>query len=150
MITREELQGHWNQLKGQIQEKWGSLTDDDLSQAKGNTNQLVGVIQQKTGETRQAIEKFLDDALATGGNMVGQAAEKAREYAGQAADAAREYAGQASETMRRGYEQVASRFNEGFQGAQETVRSRPVESVAVAFGAGLIAGVITGLILRSR
>jgi len=150
MITREELQGHWNQLKGSIQEKWGSLTDDDLTQAKGNANQLVGVIQQKTGETRQSIEKFLDEALASGGNFVGQAVETAKEYAGQAAETAREYAGQATQAVKKGYQQVASRVEDGIHGAQETVRSRPVESVAVAFGAGLVAGVIVGLVLRSR
>jgi ElaB/YqjD/DUF883 family membrane-anchored ribosome-binding protein len=33
--------------------------------------------------------------------------------------------------------------------AQERVRRNPMESVAVAFGAGLIAGVITGLVLKS-
>jgi len=150
MITREELQGHWNQMKGKIQEKWGSLTDDDLTQAKGNANQLVGVIQQKTGETRQSIEKFLDEALATGGNVVAQAVETAKEYAGSAVESAREYAGQAKEAAKKGYEQVASRVGDGFHEAQEAVRSKPVESVAVAFGAGLIAGVITGLLLRSR
>lgn len=47
MLTREELQGHWNQVKGQIQERWGEITNDELREVEGNTDQLVGLIQQK-------------------------------------------------------------------------------------------------------
>jgi len=34
MITREELKGRWNEIRGQIKQKWGQLTDDDLRQAE--------------------------------------------------------------------------------------------------------------------
>ena len=139
MITRQELEGHWNRVKGQIQEKWGQLTDDDLQSVKGDATQLVGVIQTKTGETRRAIEEFLDEAI-------GGAGSKAR----QVVDSAREYAEHAGESARRGYEQVASSVSTGMGQAQDAVRRNPMESVAVAFGAGLIAGVVTGLVLKSR
>ncbi|MEZ6051591.1 MAG: CsbD family protein [Planctomycetaceae bacterium] len=46
---RQEIEGQWNQVKGQVQERWGELTDDDLYKARGSADQLVGVIQQKTG-----------------------------------------------------------------------------------------------------
>jgi len=26
MITRQELEGQWNQVKGKIQQRWGALT----------------------------------------------------------------------------------------------------------------------------
>lgn len=139
MITRQELEGHWSDLKGQLQKKWGQLTDDDLMQVRGDANQLVGVIQTKTGETRRAIETFLDEAVAGGSSFVKQAVESAKDYAGQAGQAAR-----------RSYEQVASGMSSGLEQTQEMVRRSPTESIAVAFGAGLIAGVVTGLILKSR
>jgi uncharacterized protein YjbJ (UPF0337 family) len=161
MITRQELEGHWNTVKGQIQEKWGQLTDDDLMRVKGDANQLVGVIQTKTGETRRAIEAFLDEAVAGGASAVqqavgtakeyaGQAATAAKEYAGQAATAAKDYAGQAAQAARQGYDMVSANVSEGYGQAQDMVRRNPMESVAVAFGAGLIAGVVTGLVLKSR
>lgn len=139
MITRQELEGRWNEVKGKIQQRWGGLTDDELQRARGNANELVGVIQQRTGETRRAVEDFLAEAVHSGEHMVQQAVGAAREYADQAAEAAR-----------RGYDEVSARVHTGFDQAQQVVRRNPMESVAVAFGAGLIAGVITGMILRSR
>jgi len=139
MITRQELEGHWNTVKGQIQEKWGQLTDDDLMKVKGDANQLVGVIQSKTGETRRAIEAFLDEAVANGASVVQQAVGTARDLADQAAQAAR-----------KGYQHVSANVGAGLGEAQDMVRRNPMESVAVAFGAGLIAGVVTALVLKSR
>lgn len=138
MITRQELEGHWNELKGQIQQRWGGLNDDELLQARGSTNELIGLIQQRTGESRRAIEDFLEEAISGGGTMVQQAVETAREYAERASENAREYAEHARQTASRGYEQ-----------AQRVVRHNPLESVAVSFGAGMIAGIITGLVLKS-
>jgi ElaB/YqjD/DUF883 family membrane-anchored ribosome-binding protein len=99
----------------------------------------VGVIQQRTGETRRAVEEFLTEAVRSGENIVQHAVGTAREYAEQAAESAR-----------KGYDEVATRVNTGLDQAQQVVRRNPMESVAVAFGAGLIAGVVTGLILKSR
>ena len=48
-------------VSGQVKEKWGNLTDDDLQIQGGNVDQVVGKIQQKTGETREAIEEFLNN-----------------------------------------------------------------------------------------
>jgi uncharacterized protein YjbJ (UPF0337 family) len=149
MITRQELEGHWNTVKGQIQEKWGQLTDDDLSKVKGDASQLVGVIQTKTGETRRVIESFLDEAIAGGSGTVKQVVDTAKQAVDSAKEYARDYADQASQAARRGYDQVSSQFESGMEMAQERVRRNPMESVAVAFGAGLIAGVITGLVLKS-
>lgn len=139
MITRQELEGQWNQVKGKIQNRWADLTDDELQRAKGNANELVGVIQQRTGETRHAVEEFLSNAVHEGESVAHQAMDVAREYADQAAAAAR-----------RSYDDVSAQVNMGVDQAQAMVRRKPMESVAVAFGAGLIAGVVTGLILKSR
>ncbi len=138
MVTRQELEGSWNSVKGQLQEKWGQLTDDDLQRAKGDANQLIGMIQQKTGETRRAVEDFLNSAMKNGSSAIQQAAETAKSYAGQARQVASER-----------YEQAIESVNSGVEEAQRMVRRSPMESVAVAFGAGMVAGVITGLILKS-
>jgi uncharacterized protein YjbJ (UPF0337 family) len=139
MSTQEKMMGNWNQLKGKVKQKWGQLTDDELNEVEGNIDQLVGLVQQKTGEARQQIErtisKFSDDA---GGAFT------------QATETARQYMDQATEGIRGAADQIRERGMDGYEEAQRMVRQRPAESVAVAFGAGLVVGLIVGLIGSSR
>jgi len=138
-INAQELQGQWNQLRGRVKEKWGQLTDDDLQMQGGNLDQLVGRIQQRTGEGREAIEQFLGTLTASGGSGIAQAAETVRDYAAQAGDRLRENYGQYADRVRGGYDQ-----------ATDAVRHNPGQSVAAAFGVGVVAGLIVGLAFRSR
>ena len=55
------IQGKWTQLKGQAQEKWGELTNDDLDQIDGNKDQLAGKLQEKYGWTKEDADKEIDD-----------------------------------------------------------------------------------------
>lgn len=63
MINENVLKGNWKTLKGEIQKKWGQLTDDELSQIEGDGNKLVGLLQKKFGyqqeEARQQLNNFL-------------------------------------------------------------------------------------------
>jgi len=138
-INAQEIQGQWNKLRGQVKEKWGQLTDDDLQIHGGNIDQLVGRIQQRTGEGRESIERFLTEATSRGSSAVAQAAETVGQYAHQASDRLREQYGQLSDQAR-----------ERFDSAQDMVRHNPAQSVAAAFGIGVVAGLIVGLALRSR
>jgi uncharacterized protein YjbJ (UPF0337 family) len=40
------VEGNWKQVKGQVKEKWGKLTDDDLTTINGKRDQLEGKIQE--------------------------------------------------------------------------------------------------------
>lgn len=144
MITREELKGRWNEIRGRIKEKWGQLTDDELRQAEGNTDQLIGLIQRKTGEGREQITKFFD---SLGGGNGGQGAQQAVQ---QVAETAQQYAQDAKQYVQEGYQQASRQMQEGMHQAEEMVRSKPVESLATAFGAGIVTGVLLSLVLRSR
>lgn len=61
MRDRMQMQGKWEQARGRVKEAWGALTDDDVDRAEGNWDQLVGTIREKTGESKEAIERKLDD-----------------------------------------------------------------------------------------
>lgn len=150
MLSREELKGNWNELQGRIKEKWGQLTDDELGQAKGNADQLIGLIQRKTGEGREQITKFFDSYMKDAGNKGAEAASQAGEAISQVADSAQQYVQNAQKYVQEGYRQATRSVQEGMHQAEETVRSRPVESLAVAFGSGLMAGVLVALVLRQR
>jgi len=146
MINAQEIQGSWNKIRGKVKEKWGQLTDDDLAIHGGNVDQLVGRIQQKTGEGREAIETFLRELTSRGSGTVAQAAETARDFAEQAGSLVQG----AGDRMREGYGQVAEVARERLDTAESLVRQNPMESVAAAFGVGLMLGLVVGLALRSR
>ena len=61
-MNRLQFKGDWNIAKGQLKQRWGSLTDDDLRFVEGEGDELIGRIQKRTGETREIIEKALRDA----------------------------------------------------------------------------------------
>jgi len=138
-INAQELQGQWTKLRGQVKEKWGQLTDDDLQISGGNIDQLVGKIQQRTGEGREAIETFLTGLTGKGGSAISAAAEKVSDFAQNAGARFKDQYGNLSDTAR-----------DRLDTAQDVVRHNPGQSVAAAFGVGLVAGLIVGLALRSK
>lgn len=54
-----QLKGSWNQLTGQLKEKYGELTDNDIKKAEGKAEELVGILQEKTGKTQEQLEEEL-------------------------------------------------------------------------------------------
>jgi uncharacterized protein YjbJ (UPF0337 family) len=60
-MNQDIIQGKWTQLKGQIKQKWGKLTDDDLARADGNTQYLVGKLQERYGWQKDQAEREVTD-----------------------------------------------------------------------------------------
>jgi uncharacterized protein YjbJ (UPF0337 family) len=139
MSTQEKILGNWNQFKGKVKQRWGQLTDDELSEVEGNFDQLVGLVQQKTGEARQQIERTLNELSSQAGGAFVDMTESARQYVEQA-----------GEKLRGATDQIRERGQAYAEDAQAMFRRRPAESVAVAFGAGLIVGLIVGMVAGSR
>ncbi len=61
-MNKLQIKGDWNIAKGKLKQRWAKLTDDDLTYEQGMENELVGRIQKRTGETREAIEKAVQEA----------------------------------------------------------------------------------------
>ncbi len=58
-MTKLEIKGDWNIIKGKLKQRWATLTDDDLQYTEGKSEELLGLIQKRTGQSREAIEKEL-------------------------------------------------------------------------------------------
>lgn len=56
-MNKDQADGNWKQLKGKVKEKWGKLTDDDLTVIEGKREQLVGKIRERYGYQKEAAEK---------------------------------------------------------------------------------------------
>lgn len=56
-MNNDIVEGKWKEMKGQLKEWWGKITDDELEQASGNAEQIIGLLQQKYGYTREHAEE---------------------------------------------------------------------------------------------
>jgi len=131
MDTEEAVEGGWNEFAGAVKKKYSQITGDDLSAVKGNVQQLAGVIQRKTGQAREGIEAYLKSISSKSSDAVGNASKLANEYLGKA-----------SEGIPEGYEYAVDAKQDSYEGAKETVRTRPAEAVAIAFGVGVVMGIL--------
>ena len=59
----DQIQGDWKQVTGKVKEKWGKLTDNDLTVVAGKRDQLAGVLQERYGYAKEQAEKELDEFL---------------------------------------------------------------------------------------
>lgn len=59
MSSNLKLKGNWNIMKGKLKEKYGELTDDDLTYVEGKEDQLLGKIQKRTGQAEDSLRKEL-------------------------------------------------------------------------------------------
>jgi uncharacterized protein YjbJ (UPF0337 family) len=149
MLNAQEVRGQWDQLRGQIKQKWGQLTDDDLKIVGGNVDELVGRIHEKTGVAREQVERFIGNLAAGTSSTAERARGAAMDFASDAASRVREGYEQASDRVREGYEQVSDRVRDGYQRVGERVRENPTQSMMAVFGMGVMAGVVLALVLRS-
>ena len=62
-MNRNILEGKWKQLRGEIRDKWGQLTDDELDQIAGKREKLAGLLQERYGYTQMEAEQQIDDFL---------------------------------------------------------------------------------------
>lgn len=61
----DRVEGNWKQVKGQVQQKWGKLTSDDVDIIEGRRTELAGRLQARYGVARDEAERQIDDWLKT-------------------------------------------------------------------------------------
>lgn len=66
------IEGNWKQFKGSAKEKWGKLTDDDLSSIEGRREQLEGRLQERYGKAKDQVRQ----TSTTGSSRCIEAARK--------------------------------------------------------------------------
>ncbi|WP_420003202.1 CsbD family protein [Arenibacterium sp. LLYu02] len=55
------VEGKWKQLKGEVQNQWGKLTDDEVDRIQGNREKFVGLVQERYGIAKDEAERQIDD-----------------------------------------------------------------------------------------
>ncbi|TWT37132.1 hypothetical protein KOR34_20790 [Posidoniimonas corsicana] len=139
MPEQDQLRIGWDDLKSKVRDAWSQLGEEDLSAFQGDLQQLVGWIQQRTGQSGEEIANCLAGLDERFRPVLKQFASAARECYDHASTASAETV----DRLREGVEVRRAR-------AELAVRKHPMESVAVAFGAGVVAGALVALVLRSK
>jgi len=60
-MNQDQVKGSWDVIKGKAKRIWGELTDDDFLKSEGSADKLYGRIQERFGDTKEAIQRKLDD-----------------------------------------------------------------------------------------
>jgi len=56
-VNNDRAAGVWKQIKGEVKEQWGKLTDDEIAKLEGHSDQLAGKLQEKYGLAREEAER---------------------------------------------------------------------------------------------
>jgi len=64
-MNEDIFKGKWKELKGSVKQKWGDLTDDDVTKVQGQSEKLVGILQEKYGYSKDKAQaeynQFMED-----------------------------------------------------------------------------------------
>jgi uncharacterized protein YjbJ (UPF0337 family) len=60
-MDKDIIKGRWKEIKGKLRQKWGEVTDDDLSKMQGSYEELSGHLQKKYGYDKDRAKKEIDN-----------------------------------------------------------------------------------------
>jgi uncharacterized protein YjbJ (UPF0337 family) len=145
----------WDEVKGKLRQKYGQLTDDDLSFAEGKGEEMLGRLRQKLGMSQDDLHSMLNDLKdeGAGGGGVNRVREqiqkvktRATQAAGEVKTKATAMAGdlKAAATVRAGeaYQQARQRATTLTGDGQDYIRQNPREALLTAVAAGFVVGLL--------
>ena len=59
------IEGDWKQLAGKVKQKWGNITDDDMTRLNGKRDELEGVLEARYGYTKDQLKAEIDTWLSS-------------------------------------------------------------------------------------
>jgi uncharacterized protein YjbJ (UPF0337 family) len=56
-----QIEGNWKQFAGSVKEKWGKMTENEITEADGKREKIAGLIEKHYGYGTEAVEKEIND-----------------------------------------------------------------------------------------
>ncbi|PYJ15117.1 MAG: general stress protein CsbD, partial [Verrucomicrobia bacterium] len=56
-MNKLQFKGGWNEVKGKLKQKYGQLTDNDLTFAEGKDEELLGRLQTRLGKSKEELRR---------------------------------------------------------------------------------------------
>jgi uncharacterized protein YjbJ (UPF0337 family) len=60
-MNKDQLEGKWKQVKGKFKQKYGDLTDNDLTYSEGKFDEMLGRLQAKTGRKKEELKREIEE-----------------------------------------------------------------------------------------
>ena len=130
------VEGNWKQMKGRVKERWGRLTDDDLTAIAGRRDQLEGMIQERYGYAKERTRNEIEDWYRSMGSDLAEQIETLR-------SGIQNLSSTVERIAKEQFPRAHSRATEALNDAEEAVKRNPLVVVAIALGLGLLIGVLT-------
>ena len=130
------LEGDWKQLKGKVKERWGKLTDDDLTTISGRRAQLEGKIQERYGYAKGQARKEIEDWYRSTDSHLADEIDNIRT----------EIQNLTSSVGRIANKQIGRaqvRATEAAHDVEAAITRNPLTAIAIAMGLGFLFGVFT-------
>jgi uncharacterized protein YjbJ (UPF0337 family) len=130
------IEGDWKQIKGSVKERWGKLTDDDLTIIRGRRDQLEGKLQERYGYAKERARREIEDWYrSTEFNLADTIKTLRVEIQGLTSTVAH------IANKQIGRAQVKA--TEAAHDAEEAIAQHPFTAIAIALGLGFLLGVLT-------
>jgi len=59
-MNKLQFKGGWNEVKGKLKQKYGQLSDNDLTFAEGKDEELLGRLQTRLGKSKEELRKEIE------------------------------------------------------------------------------------------
>jgi uncharacterized protein YjbJ (UPF0337 family) len=132
----DRLEGDWKQLRGKVRERWGKLTDDDLTAISGRRDQLEGKIQERYGYAKSQARREIEDWYRSTESHLADEIETIRT----------EIQNLTSTVGRIANKQIGRaqvRATEAAHEAEAAITRNPFTAMAIAVGVGFLFGMFT-------
>ncbi|HEY3296126.1 MAG TPA: CsbD family protein [bacterium] len=60
-MNKLNFKGNWHEVAGKLKQRYGNLTDDDLTFSEGKEEELLGRLQNKIGKSKEEIRNMISD-----------------------------------------------------------------------------------------
>ncbi len=143
----------WDEVKGQLKQRYGQLTDDDLTFAEGKGEELLARLREKLNLSGSDLDTVLNDLHTQASSGIGQVKAKLNDLAADARDKASTLAAdlksraavvgeEAKVKAAAVYDDALVRAKSLREEGEEYVRHNPRESLVAALCAGFVTGLL--------
>jgi uncharacterized protein YjbJ (UPF0337 family) len=130
------VEGNWKQMRGGVKERWGKLTDDDLTAIAGRRDRLEGLIQERYGYAKERARREIEDWYRSLESDLSEQIESLR-------SGIQNLSSTVERIAKEQIPRTRSRATDALTDAEEAVKRNPLVVVAIALGLGLLIGVLT-------